>query len=222
MRRIPEIALGFLIASVFWAGILLWQSQKTVPDNQTQPPKTEQQHAVSGGASPQYEQHAKGSQKGKWYDTFLNHTPDWFVAIFTALLSFVTYRLVSTTGDLRGSTDKLWEAGERQIGISSQMAELTRQQVGIAGVQADIQRKQHAVGRLQYIADKRPRLAVRHVIMNPDIRGRLGNSETVVTGRLVVVNVGGTAARIVESRCRVYVSMDGLPMNLSFDGPEIP
>lgn len=115
MRRVPEIVLGGLVATAFWAGILLWQSQKPIVHNQAPPAKTEQQHAVSNSVSSQQEQHGKGHQKGNWYDTFLNHTPDWFVALFTALLGFVTYRLVSTTGDLRDSTDKLWEAGERQL-----------------------------------------------------------------------------------------------------------
>jgi hypothetical protein len=51
-----------------------------------------------------------------WYDTFTEHTPDWFVAAFTGLLAFVTYRLVQ-------STNKLWEAGERQITAAQKAAD---------------------------------------------------------------------------------------------------
>ena len=51
-----------------------------------------------------------------WYDIFTEHAPDWFVAIFTALLVFVTYRLVQ-------STNKLWEAGERQIIVAQKAAD---------------------------------------------------------------------------------------------------
>ena len=57
------------------------------------------------------------------HDPFTNHAPDWFVAIFTGFLVYVTYRLVTTTGDLRRSTDKLWEAGERQIAHLERAAE---------------------------------------------------------------------------------------------------
>lgn len=121
MRRLPEIVLGAVIATAFWSGILLWQSQKAVSNSQVQPTKTEQQYAVSSGAVAEQEKH-KGGQKSSWYDTFLNHTPDWLVATFTALLTFVTYRLVSTTGDLRASTDRLWEAGERQIELARETA----------------------------------------------------------------------------------------------------
>ncbi|WP_316395019.1 hypothetical protein [Bradyrhizobium sp. 33ap4] len=123
MHRVPEIVLGFLVATALWAGIFLFQPQKAVPNYEAQPAKSEQQHAVSGRPAGQQEQHAEGHQKGSWYDTFLNHTPDWFVALFTALLTFVTYRLVSTTGDLRASTDRLWEAGERQIELSRETAD---------------------------------------------------------------------------------------------------
>ena len=48
--------------------------------------------------------------------TCTEHAPDWFVAIFTALLVFVTYRLVQ-------STNKLWEAGERQIIVAQKAAD---------------------------------------------------------------------------------------------------
>jgi hypothetical protein len=53
--------------------------------------------------SPNQTQHVEPT---KWYRTFLDHTPDWFVAAFTGLLVYVTYRLVN-------STNRLWEAGHR-------------------------------------------------------------------------------------------------------------
>src|SRR5436190_17884348 len=63
-----------------------------------------------------------GRGKESRHGWFMDHLPDWFVAIFTGLLVYVTYRLVKATGDLRQSTDKLWEAGERQIGVAQQSA----------------------------------------------------------------------------------------------------
>ena len=51
-----------------------------------------------------------------WYAPFLEHLADWFVAAFTGLLAFVTYRLVE-------STNRLWQAGERQLSIAKETAE---------------------------------------------------------------------------------------------------
>lgn len=65
-----------------------------------------------------------GNEKGNWYGTFIDHTPDWFVALFTLGLVGITYRLVTATIGLRESTDKLWEAGERQIGIAKRSADI--------------------------------------------------------------------------------------------------
>jgi hypothetical protein len=59
------------------------------------------------------------------------------------------------TFTLKRATDKLSDAGERQIGIAAQMAELTRQQVAIAGSQTGIQIKQHAVGKKVGLASSR-------------------------------------------------------------------
>ena len=50
------------------------------------------------------------------FSSFLEHMPDWFVAIFTALLVYVTHRLVT-------STNKLWAAGERQFALASETAQ---------------------------------------------------------------------------------------------------
>jgi hypothetical protein len=45
------------------------------------------------------------------YETFFDHMPEWFVAVFTGLLTVVTFLLVR-------STNRLWEAGERQIVVA--------------------------------------------------------------------------------------------------------
>jgi hypothetical protein len=61
--------------------------------------------------------------------------------IITAL---ATIAIAIVTFSLKRATDKLSDAGERQIGIAARTAELTRQQVAIAGSQTDIQIKRHA------------------------------------------------------------------------------
>jgi hypothetical protein len=72
------------------------------------------------------------------------HVLDKAGGIVTAL---TTIAMAIFTFTLKRATDKLSDAGKRQIGIAAQMAELARQQVAIAGSQTDIQIKQHAVGK---------------------------------------------------------------------------
>jgi hypothetical protein len=139
-RCLPLFAL---VMAAILAQTLAW-GQEPPPYHGEQPAAAEQ----SDGAIPRpvanavaNKDRSEGKQEGKWYSTFLDHTPDWFVAIFTALLTYVTYRLVKTTGNLRQSTDKLWEAGERQIqatrDIAATQTRLTRQQLAIAKESAD-------------------------------------------------------------------------------------
>ena len=52
------------------------------------------------------------SLQGKWNSTFLDHAPDWFVALFTGLLVYVTYRLVVSSNRLWKATK---DAAERQV-----------------------------------------------------------------------------------------------------------
>jgi hypothetical protein len=101
---------------------------------------------------------------------------------------------------------------------TSKAGELAEKQMLLAGRQADLAEKQHGLARLQFIADKRPRLRVRHLALNPPERD-LGPRTPViqagheVAGNLVLANVGGIEARITYSRCRVFWSQFGLPMD---------
>lgn len=118
--RVPEIILGVLIATCFWSVILVWQQNHASDDRQ--PAKTEAQHSTSGPSwriLVSHEQQTKAHEKEEWYDTFLEHTPDWFVAIFTGILTFVTWRLVK-------STNKLWEAADRD---SKETRDFNRKQI---------------------------------------------------------------------------------------------
>lgn len=122
-------------------GSFVWGSlYESKPSYQTNPSKPEGEHVVAhepGRPSVASKQPHGGDQEGKWYKTFLDHTPDWFVAIFTALLTFVTYRLVL-------STNRLWDAGERQMGL---MAHNTSQQreIGQAQVRSYVSVKSAAI-----------------------------------------------------------------------------
>jgi len=120
-----ELALGFLIATVVWTGVLAWQSKQPPSNNYGRPAVAESQVREGGQAiaDPSAEKnHREGQQKGNWYDTFFEHLAEWLIAVFNGLLVYVTYRLVTTTGDLRASTDRLWNAGERQIAVADKAA----------------------------------------------------------------------------------------------------
>jgi hypothetical protein len=65
--------------------------------------------AVQVAANPK---DAEREYKNDWYEVF--KPTDWLLVFFTGLLAIYTRQLYKATGDLRRSTDKLWEAGERQ------------------------------------------------------------------------------------------------------------
>ncbi len=115
------IALWIVLAAILgfaFGGTLVWSTQKAPPNNREYPAKAEAQDSRARKTpinSITDEKHNGGKQKENWYQTFLDHTPDWFVAIFTLLLAFITYRLVA-------STNRLWEAGERQLKIAGKTA----------------------------------------------------------------------------------------------------
>jgi hypothetical protein len=86
---------------------------------QSTPQTTASDHGVAGGPATKAltnEDGSKGNQKTSWVDYFLDHLPDWFVAVFTGFLVYVTNRLVK-------STNKLWEAGEKQIAAARAAAD---------------------------------------------------------------------------------------------------
>ena len=82
--------------------------------------------------------------------------------------------------------------------------------------------KQHAIGRLQFFATHRPKLRVRHVsvadpaltIGHPTLFYQTGER---VKGGLVVVNIGGSDATVVETRYRIFFSKTGLPISAPYD-----
>lgn len=120
---------------------------------------------------------------------------NWFSPIITAL---ATVAIGWFTFTLRQSSDKL---------------------ATISGQQTKIANKQTDIAQAQLLAEHRPRLRVRHVSL-VDNNHLLGIGDTV-RGGLVVVNAGGTKARIVEAKYCFYFSahQDGLPMKSPLDDP---
>jgi hypothetical protein len=116
---------------------------------------------------------------------------------FAALAAFI---IAWFTYTLRRSTDELRESGEKQIVISKQLAD---------------------IAKAQHIAATRPRLLVRHIEINSvfsaDFTIMLGH-EAKISGRLTVVNAGGSKAHIVTSEHRIFAAKDGLPIRPPYDG----
>jgi hypothetical protein len=187
---------------------------------------------------PQYGKPEQSSEKGcgladsltgrtvatitEWIDA--RH--DFVTAAATVVVAFFTFTLWR-------ATNRLWDAGERQLSLIKKNAEdqskttaesirIAGQQTAILGSQADVQMKQHAVGRLQFLATHRPKLRVRHVsvadpalhIGHPTLFYSTGEQ---VRGGLVVVNVGGSNATIIETRYRIFFSKTGLPITAPYD-----
>jgi hypothetical protein len=134
-----RIAAGLLLGVLVFAGIALAlhshsRHQSQQPEHK-QPAVAEQQDRAPSPLATsaiRNEQHPEGKKKEGWQNKFFDHLPDWFVALFTGLLVYVTHRLVKMTDRLRESTERLWEAGERQIGVAQEAAEAAKASTKIA------------------------------------------------------------------------------------------
>jgi hypothetical protein len=134
--------------------------------------------------------------------------------IATAVSAVATGVVAWFTITLAGATVKLQQAGEKQ-------SKILEHQTAILGAQGDTAIKQKEIARLQYLVTHRPHLRVRHVsVVTADHIGHptsFFSHGTKIRGGLAVVNVGGTAATIIESRYRIYFSKDGLPQTAPYD-----
>ncbi len=102
------------------------------------------------------------------------------------------------------------------------LAKITKQQTAILAAQADIALKQHELERLQFIADKRPRLRIRNVVVRPaSVTGyepTLFHPGQYVGGQCYIANSGGIDAVVVEAHCEVFVTNVQLPMERPYEG----
>jgi hypothetical protein len=93
-RRPPQASIG---------GLPLVSLDHAEPHNYAQPTPAEKQHSHADSTGPNYiakEDRCERKNEGKWHCTFFEHTPDWAVATFTALLIFLTIGLVKVTNRL--------------------------------------------------------------------------------------------------------------------------
>jgi len=76
------------------------------------------------------------------------------------------------------------------------------------------------------VLTQRPKLRVRNVVVKypvPTHRPpfRIFEPGQPISGQFYVVNIGGTVARIVVGDCRVYWTLQGLPMERPYEGQEL-
>lgn len=190
-RALAVLALFAMIGGGFY---LVPHSQKSVPHNQSQPTKSEAKNPGTQKSLGKQEQHYEAHGEGNWYKTFLDHTPDWFVALFTALLFFVTNRLVK-------STNKLWDAGERQI-------KLTR---SVAAVQARNTRRQ-----LRLSEDTAERELRAYLWVEVQNILQLDEANPIAV-RVAMNNAGKTPAYNVCISCSAIVAPALLPSGTQFN-----
>jgi hypothetical protein len=137
MPRITEgqYALGGLTIFVVWVFFVLPFLYQTPISEKYDHNRTE---AAAQSAAHQEGHHAPGiatpnevlpnpntaanepeKDRGEFWSAKLT---DWLLAIFTLFLVFFTARLCYATAGLKDSTDKLWDAGERQMELIRQNA----------------------------------------------------------------------------------------------------
>ncbi len=113
-----------------------------------------------------------------------DHLPEWSVALFTGLL-------VWATAGLRRSTDKLWEAGERQISVAQKSAEAAEASAKIADAGLRITQRAYLSVEPRGIGPFQTR------------RSAPGSVEEIL-GRLAIRNVGHLPARDVQWIVRIH------------------
>jgi hypothetical protein len=158
---------------------------------------------------------SNGEGMSDLYKGFFDKPTDWLLAIFTGFLVLYTRRLYQATVGLVNAASDQGQDTKAAV-------EIAAKQVAIIAVQTEIQQKQHAISRLQFLATHRPRLRVRHITVD-DPGKRTGlptfffEHDKEVRGGLVVVNVGGSNATIIETRHRIFFSKSGLPAAAPYD-----
>jgi hypothetical protein len=140
-------------------------------------------------------------------------------AVVSAVAAVVIARF---TVVLAGATRGLKTSADEQIAEAKALREIAKTQATISGAQNDVLIQQKQIAQMQHLATHRPRLRVRHVYVDDSgiLIGQPGFSfihGARITGGLVVVNVGGTKARIVDSFYRIYFSKTGLPIKSPLD-----
>lgn len=181
-----NIALGIVVISWLHAPPFDYQGKQS----EAHPQAPIGQNGVPGSVATNavtHKQGAQGHQQKDWKNYFLDHLPDWFVAAFTGLLVYVTLLLVK-------STNRLWEAGERQIKVAERSAEASKTAAEVANQNLIASQRAWIKGGRMYISTG--------VIF--DANGALNTSVM-----FEMSNVGNAPALHVKFRAQIFPMLDG-------------
>jgi hypothetical protein len=183
-----EIVLGFLIATVFWAGVLGWQAANAPTDAQKQKCYDAAEH--SG--------HKAEECKSLWERT----TSD--------PVAFFTFWLVVSTIGLGVSTVMLWRAGEKQFRHARRSAAIQSRdmQASIA-----VARDANELNLRNFESVHRPKIRIKHLWLADELE-----PDRELPFRLAFVNIGTGVAQLRECGIRTFIvdGVEGLPTTPEF------
>jgi hypothetical protein len=123
------------------------------------------------------------------------------------------------TRDLAVFTDELARGAHEQYtemrlarALAERGLDLEEKQFLLAERQCDLAGRQHGLQREQYLAEHRPRIKIRSIGITRPPAGALFQSDRVVKGSLVIVNVGASEATLRQADYRFFCKSGGLPM----------
>jgi len=111
----------------------------------------------------------------------------------------------------------------RQAKTNSDQATLMKTQTDISRHQANIAHDQKTISHQMYLADNRPRLRIRNVVVYRTRNGQRDEkallfADQEIVGQCFVSNIGGVEAKIVEAHLIVVANQMGLPMERPYEG----
>jgi hypothetical protein len=178
MRKLlnPELALGFLIATILWIGVLGWQASHAPTDSEKR--QCEESAAKSG--------HKTEECKSIWEKTT------------TDPVAFFTFWLVIFTGALGVSTVMLWRAGEKQIKLSAETAAAQSRDMS-ESIEAAKRSADAAI-----LSAQTSKAAIRGVIAIKNFRGFCQNPNGIVEGYGVLPNIENVGS--THTTCQILAS----------------
>jgi hypothetical protein len=192
----PEIALGFLIATVVWIGVLGWQASYAPPDSE----KRQCEEAAT-----------KPGQKTEGCKTLWERTTSDPVAFFT-------FWLVVFTGGLTVSTVLLWRAGERQIEFlresSATQTSDMRDSIAAAARSADAAQKAAEVAEKSLTSTERAFVFLKYAYASP-----VYNPDKTITGwdfHILWENAGPTPTQHMISYKNLLQFPGDIPPDFAF------
>jgi hypothetical protein len=113
---------------VFGFGFAVWSaSQHSPPHNSEQPTSAKYQDSDGSKSRPLAKNSPKeGQEEHYWYSTFKEHTAEWLIALFTAVLSLYTARLFYATSGLVDAAQEQSRDMKASIAVAQTTADAAR------------------------------------------------------------------------------------------------